>query len=270
MSDTLGAYRRHLKARNLRPASITAYMSWLTRLDRWAECSILHLDLEDLEEWIAEHDWAPASHVKAVQALRGFYGWAFESGRIHDDPTSALQSGRVPRGKPNPCPEDTYAEALAKASGTDYWRIRLAGETGLRRAELAAVHSSDVRRLVNGPALRVIGKGGTERLVPLPEDLATWLTLQHGYVFASDGGGHWDPNSVGRWYTRRIGVNPHRLRHRYATLAYAQTRDIVAVQHLLGHASVNTSQIYVAVAGDDLAAAASGSWQQRPRLSLVE
>lgn len=270
MSDTLTAYARHLKARNLRPATITAYLSWLRRLNDWAECGLLALDLEDLEEWIAEHDWAPASHVKAVQALRGFYQWAVDTNRITADPSASLQTSRIPRGKPNPCPEDVYATALDKASGQDYWRIRLAGETGLRRSELAAVHSRDVRRLATGPVLRVLGKGGVTRVVPLPEDLATWLELQHGYVFVGSDGCRWHADSVGRWYARRLGVNPHRLRHRYATLAYQTSQDIAAVKELLGHASISTTQIYVAVGGDEMAVAAAGSWQPRARLHVVE
>lgn len=272
-ASVLAAYVRHLKARKLRPASVTAYTSWLKRLDRWAECSLLAVDTDDLEEWIADHDWAPASHQKAVQAIRAFYDWAQATGRMRDNPAASLTAARVPRGVPSPCPETVYAAALDRATGQTYWRIRLAGETGLRRTELSQVHSADVQRLIGGPVLRVRGKGGSQRMVPLPEDLAAWLELQYGWVFpATTGTGHLAPNSVGRWYTRALKVHPHALRHRYATLAYAATRDLTAVKELLGHASVATTQVYVAVAGEDLQAAAAGAWQpiQRPDLQLVE
>lgn len=270
--DILGAYRRHLAARKLRPASIRAYLSWLTRLDRWAECGLLDLTTDDLEEWLAGHSWAPASHHKAVQAIKAFYAWAVATDRIERSPAEPLIPARAPRGRPDPCPENVYADALARSTGEDYWRLRLAAETGLRRAELAVVHSSDVRRLVNGPALRVVGKGGVERHVPLPDDLALWIEFQRGYVFPGSRDGHMDPDSVGRWYKRHARVKAHRLRHRYATLAYASSHDLSAVQDLLGHASPETTRIYVQVAGEDLHAAAAGTWQpiQRPDLQLVE
>lgn len=267
----IGAYTRHLKARGLRPASITAYTGWLRRLSEWADdAPLTAMTGEDLETWIATHDWKPNSHRKAVQAIQGFYRWMLADGRIDADPSTGLRPAKAARPVPSPCPEDVYARALAAATGDTYWRIRLGGDTGLRRAELAAVHSSDVRDLASGPALRVTGKGGVVRWVPLPDDLAAWLRLQRGYVFIS-GDGHMTPTAVGRWYTKRLGVNPHQLRHRYATLAYRSHHDINAVKSLLGHASVSTTQCYVAVADDDLVSSARGAWDDAvPGLRLVQ
>jgi site-specific recombinase XerC len=65
---------------------------------------------------------------------------------------------------------------------------------------------------------------------------------------------------VGRWYTRHLGIHPHSLRHRYATRAYAASHDIDAVRVLLGHASVSTTQVYIAVADAELARCAAGAW----------
>lgn len=139
--------------------------------------------------------------------------------------------------------------------------MRLAGETGLRRAELAAVHSDDVAELVTGPALLVTdGKGGKQRWVPLPPDLAQWVRMQRGWIFPSKDGGHISANGVGLWYSRRLGKNTHSLRHRYATRAYASSKDLHAVKQLLGHSSVATTQVYLSVADADLAAAAAGAW----------
>lgn len=265
------AYARHLKARGLRPATITAYLGWLRRLSAWADdAPLTTLTGEDLEAWIASNTWKPNSHRKAVQAIQAFYRWLTTDGRIDDDPSVGLRPAKAARPVPNPCPEDVYVRALDAATGDTYWRIRLGGDTGLRRAELAAVHSSDVRDLAGGPALRVTGKGGVVRWVPLPEDLAAWLRLQRGYVFAS-AAGHMTPTAVGRWYSQRLGVNPHQLRHRYATLAYRSGHDINAVKTLLGHASVATTQVYVAVADDDLVASARGAWGDAvPGLRLVQ
>ena len=138
--------------------------------------------------------------------------------------------------------------------------IPLAAETGLRRAELAAVHSGDVHDLVTGPCLRVHGKGGVVRWVPLPADLAAWIRMQRGHVFWARDGSHITPSACGHWYHRVLGMHVHALRHRYATMAYHQSHDINAVSKLLGHADVSTTQIYVDVPTEDLVAAASGAW----------
>ncbi|MEZ5119644.1 MAG: tyrosine-type recombinase/integrase [Candidatus Nanopelagicales bacterium] len=255
-----GNYARHLAARHLRPATIDAYTGWLRRLADWADAPLLDLTADDLEAWIAVQRWSPASHCKAVQAVRGFYRWAHRADLIDADPSAGLHPARVPASVPHPCPEDVYRAALDAAHGDAYWRLRLAADTGLRRTELAAVHCDDVNDLAAGPMLRVDGKGGVVRWVPLPADLADWLRLQRGYVFGS-GAGHMQPGPVGRWYFRRIGTGPHALRHRYATLAYRSSRDINAVKALLGHSSVTTTQIYIAVVGAELIEAASGAWQ---------
>ena len=254
----MDAYVAHLQARGLRPATITAYTGWLRRLPADPDT----LSAAEIEAWIGAHDWAPATRAKCVQALRDYYRWR------GSDVADGLRPGRVPRPTPDPCPEDVYAAALAAASGDAYWKLRLAADTGLRRSELAAVHPDDLRDLAAGPVLRVDGKGGVVRWVPLPSDLAAWLRLQRGFVFAS-GSGHMAPGSVGRWYVKHLGLHPHSLRHRYATLAYRERHDIASVRVLLGHASVATTQVYISVADADLAASAAGAWDDAQPLRLV-
>lgn len=253
-------YKAHLRARGLRPATVAAYTGWVQRLTTWLGHDPATATTEDLEAWIAAHDWAPNSHQKAVQAIQYFYRWLTVTGRIDADPAATLTPARKPRPVSRPCPEDVYATALDNAHGQSWWRLRLAGETGLRRGELAAVHSRDAQLLAGGWALHVVGKGGVQRRVPLPDDLAAWLGVQHGWVFPNRTGGHLCAGSVGRWYARHLGRNVHSLRHRYASMCYRQGHDIESVSALLGHASVATTQHYLTVAEDDLRAAASGAW----------
>ena len=255
MGAVQGGYATHLQARGLRPATIHAYLWWLHR----AATDLGDLDgltTADLEAWIAAHHWAPASQRKCVQALQAYYRWRGLATAV------PLHPARVPRAVPDPCPDAVLDAALGAATGEDYWRLRLAADTGLRRAELAVVADTDVRESTAGPVLRVVGKGGDVRLVPLPPDVAGWLRARHGPAFG------WTPGGVGEWYGRHLGRNVHSLRHRYATKAYAASHDLTAVQRLLVHASVATTQQYVAVGDDTLAAAAAGVWQ-RPRLRAV-
>ena len=250
------AYRSHLAARGLRPATIRAYTQWVDRLSPHPDT----LTCEDIEAWIAAHpQWKPNTNAKAVQAIRFYYAWLRSTGRRDDDPTVDLRPARVPRPSANPCPEDTYRAALDRASGQAYWRLRLAADTGLRRAEIAAVHSDDVRDLITGPTLHVVGKGGVVRWIPLPADLATWLRMQRGWAWPGRHG-HATPNCVGDWYRVHLGEHVHMLRHRYATRAYAVSHDIEAVRILLGHASTATTQLYISVTANDLLSAARGGW----------
>ena len=80
--DIVRTYHQHLQGRGLRPTTIRAYTSWLSRLQADTDADLLDLSTEDLEAWLVTHQWAPASHAKAVQALRAFYDWAHLSERI--------------------------------------------------------------------------------------------------------------------------------------------------------------------------------------------
>ena len=258
--DTLDLWTQHLRARGLRPATIDAYTGWVRRLASWADADPATLTADELERWLAQHpDWKPWTHAKAVAAVSYYFRWLVRTGRRDDDPAADLRPARRPQPCPDPCPQDVYANALDHAQGQDYWRLRLAADTGMRRAELARCHSSDVAQLVTGPTLRIDGKGGRVRWVPIPDDLAQWLTFQRGYAFPV-GDRHMTPMGVGSWYRRHLGLHVHALRHRYATLAYQQGHDLNAVRQLLGHSDAATTQCYLAVADEDLRRAASGAW----------
>lgn len=121
--------------------------------------------------------------------------------------------------------------------------LRLAAEAGLRRAEVARVNSRDV---VDGPSLRVRGKGGHVRVVPLSDSLAAEIVGRRGYCFPSQRGDHLTAKAVGVLASDLLGpVALHSLRHRFATRAYRGSRNILAVQQLLGHANLSITQRYV-------------------------
>jgi integrase len=103
-----------------------------------------------------------------------------------------------------------------------------------------------------------VGKGGHVRLVPLPDDLVAQL-LEHGpgWVFPSPYGGHLTPHHLAKCASAHLpaGIGLHSLRHRCGTVAYAATRDLRAVQELLGHSRPETTAGYVQVPDDAVRAA---------------
>jgi integrase len=142
--------------------------------------------------------------------------------------------------------------------------LRLAGEAGLRRAEVAQVHHRDLSAGLDGASLLVHGKGGKLRVVPISESLAAALRAAHtpgmpedSWLFPTGLGGHLSPDVVGRLVARALpdGWTMHTLRHRFGTRAYRGTRNLRAVQVLLGHESIATTERYTAVDDAEIRAA---------------
>lgn len=221
------------------------------------EGDLLGLGVDDLARWLAAQGWSPNTRKSARSALRCFYSWAVVTGRLDTSPAHLLPAVRVPRGKPRPTPEVVYRQALAAADERAGLALQLAGRCGLRRGEIARVRAQDVEEDLGGYSLRVTGKGGHVRLVPLPDDLAEALLSHEGWVFPSPRGGHLTPQHLAKVATRYlpVGVPLHSLRHRCASTAYAATRDLRAVQELLGHSRPETTAGYVQVPDDAVRAA---------------
>lgn len=216
------------------------------------------LSVDDLAEWLSRSGWAPNTKKSARSALRCFYGWLVHTGRLAASPAHLLPAVRVPRGRPKPTPDVLYRAALSGADARTGLAIRLAGQCGLRRGELVRVRGVDVEDDLSGYSLRVVGKGGHVRMVPLPEDLAErLLCLGEEWAFPSPRGGHLTPQHLAKIVTRALGgsVSTHSLRHRAASAAYAGTRDLRAVQELLGHSRPETTAGYVRVPDDAVRAA---------------
>ena len=200
---------------------------------------------EDLVLYMASQRWAPESRKAFRSAIRGFYAWAVESGRIATDPTARLPRVAVPAGRPRPAPDDVFARAMLAATPRDRLMLMLAAYAGLRRAEISRVHSDNLSE----GQLRIVGKGGKVRVIPMNCELAAALADVHGFAFPGKDAGHLSPDRVGVILKRLLGPgwSGHTLRHRFATRAHRATHDLLAVQTLLGHSSVATTQRYTAV-----------------------
>ena len=213
------------------------------------------VDLDGLVQWLAEQDWSPNTRRAYRASLRGYYSWAMATGRVTESPAHLLPPIKVPRAKPRPAPEEAVSAALESASDPIRIAIRLAAQCGLRRGEIARVQIEDVERDMLGWSLRVIGKGGHVRLVPLPDELAATIrSYPAGWLFPSPRGGHMTPHHLGKRISRELpeGYTTHTLRHRCGTTAYGATKDLRAVQELLGHAKPETTAIYTAVPDRDV------------------
>lgn len=229
----------------------------LERLAREVGRTPRSVTLDHLTTWLAGKDWAPNTRRSYRASLRAFYAWALATGLVQTSPAHLLPTVTVPRGRPRPTPEAVFRQAVSTADPRARRAILLAGVCGLRRGELARTKREDLELDLVGWALRVHGKGGNVRLVPLPDDLAReLLACPPGWLFPSTQGGHLTPAHLGKLVSRWLQEHTtHTLRHRCGTLAYAATHDLRAVQELLGHAKPETTAIYTAVPGASVRAA---------------
>lgn len=216
---------------------------------------------EQLVTYVGLRSWAPETRRSVRASLRAFYSWGVATGRCTVDVSSSLPHVTPSAPRPRPAPEHAYRAALAGCDTRTRLILRLAAEVGLRRAEVAVVHTGDLLEDLLGWSLVVHGKGRRDRVVPLPTHLAVELRTHAGWVFPGDDGGHLSPRWVGKLATRALpeGWTLHTLRHRFATRAYSAERDLLAVQQLLGHSTPTTTQRYVAVEGERLRRAVAGA-----------
>lgn len=213
---------------------------------------------DDILEWFAANAWARETVRLRRSAIRNFYKWARQTRRCKKNPAKNLPVVPMIRGVPRPAAEDDVQAAARSAANRERLAIELAAGLGLRCGELATLHLNDLRERDGRWWLRVHGKGSRERLLPVPENLVTALRARgSGFIFPGQVRGHISPSYLSKRVNAALpdGVTLHQLRHRFATVAYEQTKDTFAVQKLLGHASPSTTQVYVAVSDYSLAAA---------------
>ena len=204
---------------------------------------------EQIVQAFARQQWKPETREAYRNTISSFFRWLHKSGRRSDDPSLDVPRVKKPHAHPRPCPDRYIAAAMKMATTSERLMIRLGAECGLRRGEIARVHSDDVVADSAGRSLIVRGKGDKQRIVPLPDDLAGIIMDARGYLFPGRFGGHVEESYIGDHISRLLpdGYAAHTLRHRFATTAYAATHDLFVVAELLGHESVETTEHYVAM-----------------------
>lgn len=251
----MAGYSTHLRATGRAPGTVRVRVHYVTRFLADTGADPWQVTRDDAEVWLAAQDWAASTRRCAVASLRDFYTWAAGRGLVDANPLDQVIPPRAYAPPPRPMPEDVYTDALDRASGELRWLLRVLATSGIRRGECAQLHSDDVA----GRWLTVHGKGGRVRRVPIPADVAAWIAGRDGWVWPGRFGGHVPPDTITQRVHDHCGYGPHTLRHRYATRIYAATGDVLAVQQLLGHASLATTQTYLGLSEDRLISAAAAA-----------
>lgn len=252
-STALGGYFLAMKAANRSPGTIRQhrhYLHYLTDAHRFP----WRVTTADLVAIIATDSWGGEAKKSARTVYRGFYKWAHGSGLTDQNPGLALPTVYVPQASPRPTPENLVLRVTNDPSTRVRLMAMLGAFEGLRAAEIAVVHQGDL----SGDLLRVHGKGGKIRTVPIMHAaLLSELQAVRGWAFPGRTDGHLTPGHVTRLLSEALGVGwtGHTLRHRAATKAYGGTHDLLAVGAMLGHSRPETTQRYVAIDQESVRAA---------------
>lgn len=250
---TLNDYMRWQRGTKVPETTIKLRSYHLRRFALTVECAPFDVDSKAMLDHLANREWSAGTARSVRTTLRSFYGWAHADGAAATNPAWLLPSIAVPLGKPRPASEEAVRVGLTAADS----RVRLMmqlGMKGLRCREIALVHSRDVHGSGQRYRLLVHGKGGRERYVGIPADLARALLDVDGYTFPGQIDGHLSAGYISKLLSRAMQglATGHRLRHRFGTRALREAGgNLRIVQELLGHASVATTQVYTAVDDDD-------------------
>jgi integrase/recombinase XerD len=277
----IDAYLDHLRVeRRLADHTLESYARDLRSLARFAatlESRIESLDRRQLEAFVGQQrarGLSPRSVARTVAALRGFYRFLVLERRLARSPADDVAPPRAWPALPK-CLATDEVDALIDQPDTttplglrDRAMIEVLYATGMRVSELVAVRAADLR--LDAHYLTCIGKGNKERLVPIGEQAAAWLRRYEregrpliasrrpaarpsSRLFVNARGG--PLSRVGFWKILKghalragiRGVSPHVLRHSFATHLLERGADLRAIQVMLGHADLSTTQIYTHV-----------------------
>ena len=263
--------------------TLDSYRRDLDGLARWLRVQgrpLLLVQREHLFAYLAERSrrqYAARSNARLLSTLRGFYAQQLRLGAISEDPTALLEAPKVGRSLPKALSESDV-DALLRAPDItsleglrDRAMVELMYAAGLRVSELVNLPAVAVN--LRQGVLRVMGKGSKERLVPMGEEAQHWLEKYLGEARPTLAGKRSvvplflgrDGEALSRqqfWNTIKklavaagieaTRVSPHGLRHSFATHLLNHGADLRALQMLLGHASLSTTQIYTFVAREGL------------------
>lgn len=262
-ANTLEAYRRDL----------SDFASFQARRGRPIEAA----DAKNIRDYLAAlrgRGRTPATRARRLSVLRQFYEFLFAEGVRDDDPAQGIDAPKLGQPLPKYLGEadvEALIAAAAGVAGPEGKRLQTLIEvlyaTGLRVSELAGLPLSAISR--DGQMLIVRGKGGKERMVPLGDParnaIGRYLEVRGGFIPAGRNSAFLFPSSSRAGHLTRASVaqklkalavaagidpkriSPHVLRHSFASHLLAHGADLRALQQMLGHADISTTQIYTHV-----------------------
>jgi len=248
-------------------------------VEKWPGWDVRPRTLQRFALELGERGLDPASRARILSTARAFYRWMYETGRLDKNPATDLKNPKQPKRLPAYLNEGdawTLVECIEpKDFVTSRIRciIELLYACGLRVSELTGLDHQAINK--GEKYLAVVGKGDKERIVPFHakalEILEVYMAFRADFlvskrlppnpaIFINQKGGRLTPTSVRSLLSKALEqaaigakISPHALRHSFATHLLARGMDLRAIQELLGHASLSTTQRYAHVNLEQLA-----------------
>jgi len=272
----IDAYLVARRAAADRDTTIRSTRERLQHLARRSPADPWTMTKDELLEFVGAQEWKLETRRGRYNVYRGFFAWGKRTKRAKKDIAKVLPKVKPGDIDARPVPDRVYLKALMRADERERLWLELAHDFGLRRTEVALVAREDVFEDLIGYSLRVHGKGGHERDVPLDHGMAArLLALPVGYAFPGDDNGHISPRWIGKRATLLLDGDwtLHKLRHAAGTGWYMHG-DLALAQKLLGHKSPVTTLAYVKLPDERLRqtvldAKAASSTSRRERRSYL-
>lgn len=275
------AYLQHLKVeRGLGRKTVEAYATDLAGLAAFLEEEGLELgevDAAAISGWLVDlsrRGLSARSQARHLSAARGLFGWLLSEKEIRADPTELIDAPKLLKKLPSVLDREEVGRLLAtpdrskRRGRRDAAMLHTMYASGLRVTELCTLRLADVN--LESGFVQVLGKGDKRRVVPLGApakkrieawlgDRGAWAKAGEGALFVTSRGG--PMTRQGFWklikrYAAAAGIDkpisPHKLRHSFATHLLLGGADLRAVQAMLGHADIGTTQVYTHVTGEHL------------------
>lgn len=276
LTEAVQAFHLEQRARGVSPHTVLAQKGDLEKLvahalgESWEGWDVSPRTLRRFALELGSRGLDPASQARILSTARGFFRWLWDTGRIPVNPASGLRNPKQAIKLPAFLTEGESASLLDLPAAVDFSSARLRCllellyASGLRVSELVGLDLQDV--FFEQRTLRVMGKGSKERLVPFHSEAAASLERYLQYrsnhlalkslpptaaIFLNLRGGRLTATSVRNLLQKavegaalRARISPHALRHSFASHLLAHGMDLRAIQELLGHASLSTTQRY--------------------------
>ncbi|EKO3557420.1 site-specific tyrosine recombinase XerD [Vibrio metschnikovii] len=269
--------------RGLAENTLMSYRNDLTKLLLWMEQHDYRLDfislagLLEYQSWLTDQDYKQTSRARMLSALRRLFQYLHREKVRSDDPSALLVSPKLPQRLPKDLSEEQVEALLNAPDPNDPLELRdkamleLLYATGLRVTELISLTMENIS--LRQGVVRVVGKGGKERLVPMGENAIEWIEtfIAQGrlHLLGENTSDVVFPSKRAQQMTRQTfwhrikyyaviagidveKLSPHVLRHAFATHLLNYGADLRVVQMLLGHSDLSTTQIYTHVATERL------------------
>ena len=268
-------FQRYLRLeRGYSQNTIEAYMREISKLSEFLHGNGMEVlearlsDSESFSEWVAKSGVGQRSHARILSGVRSLYHFLVVDGFLEEDPSELLESPSQPRHLPEVLSVEEV-DRLIDSIDLDKWEgqrnraiIEVLFSCGLRVSELVTLRISCLYR--EERYLRVLGKGGKERLVPISQraidEIDSWFVQrdamvvkpgEEDFVFLNRRGSHLTRTMVLimiKKYAAMAGlkktISPHTLRHSFATVMLEGGADLRVIQEMLGHEDISTTEIY--------------------------